>query len=285
MRWGTALAAVGLMLLAGCGNGTAGDGAPRSKAWSLHVIGGQITLKRSTGNLALNVASGRPSELAISCKSDGRFRVRLETRPETAGKPVELSAGGRAVSLPTGETAITQAVLDLLSSGQPISARTGDLALGPFDAPFDRVVDELVDQCRKWMKAAPPPANWSLNVTGGGLAMIHASEGKEDLRLYCTVDGKVGAQAPTLKVIASEERFSLGAGSEAHVLVADPASGAVVAEGPMDDGLITTLASGKPISASYGAQTLGPFAPPPADLRATFAANCRQRAFEAAAKG
>lgn len=143
-------------------------------------------------------------------------------------------------------------------------------------------------------KPAPAPApkpgpevktDWSMVISGGGLAIVHAPGGKEDLRLYCTVDGKVGAQAPTLKPIASEERFSLGAGGEAHVLVADPASGAVVAEGPMDDALITTLASGKPISASYGAQTLGPFAAPPTDLRATFAANCRQRAFEAAAKG
>ena len=47
----------------------------------------------------------------------------------------------------------------------------------------------------------------------------------------------------------------------------------------------STLASGKRVSATYGAQTLGPFAAPPEDLRATFAANCRQRAFEAAAKG
>jgi hypothetical protein len=53
----------------------------------------------------------------------------------------------------------------------------------------------------------------------------------------------------------------------------------------MNDALIATLGGGQPISASYGAQTLGPFAAPPEDLRNTFAANCRQRAFEAAAKG
>lgn len=273
-------------MVAGCNNQAAGNGVPRSKDWSLHVISGQITLKRSTGMLALNVLSGRPSELAMSCRSDGRFQVRLETRPETAGKPIGLSAGGRTVTLSGGDGMIDQAVLALLSSDQPISAKAGDIALGPYSPPFDDVTDELVGQCRKWMKPAKVVAtDWSLSVTGGGLAIIHAPAGKEDLRVYCTADGRVGAQAPTLKPIASEERFSLGAGNEAHILVADPASGAVVAEGPMNDALIATLGGGRPISASYGAQTLGPFAAPPEDLRNTFAANCRQRAFEAAAKG
>lgn len=133
--------------------------------------------------------------------------------------------------------------------------------------------------------AAAPAVDWSLSVTGGGLAIVHAPGGTEDLRVYCTADGRLGAQAPTLKPIASEERFSLGAGGDAHVLVADPASGAVVSEGPMDDALIAILTGGQPISASYGAQTLGPFTAPPEDLRHTFAANCRQRAFEAAVKG
>ncbi|MDB5468611.1 MAG: hypothetical protein JWR84_171 [Caulobacter sp.] len=284
MRWGAILVAVAV-LLAGCDSGTARNGAARSKEWSLHVIGGQITLKRSTGNLALNVLSGRPSDLAMSCRSDGRFLVRLETRPETAGKTVELSAGRGAVTLSRGDGFIDETALALLSSGQPISAKVGDTALGPFNPPFDHVTDELVDQCRKWMKAAPPAADWSLTITGGGLAIVHASGGKEDLRIYCTADGNLGAQAPTLKVIASEERFSLGTGSDAHVLVADPASGAVVAAGPMDDALITALAGGQPISASYGAQNLGPFTAPPEEMRNTFAANCRQRAFEAAAKG
>ncbi len=252
----------------------------------MHVISGQITLKRSTGMLALNVLSGRPSDLAVSCRSDGRFQVRLETRPEMAGKTVELSAGGRSVSLSKGDGVIDEAFLALLSSDQPISARAGDIALGPYNPPLDDVTDELVGQCRKWMKPARAAStDWSLSVTGGGLAIIHAPAGKEDLRIYCAVDGRIGAQAPTLKPIASEERFSLGAGNEAHVLVADPAAGAVVAEGPMNDALIATLGGGQPISASYGAQTLGPFAAPPEDLRNTFAANCRQRAFEAAAKG
>jgi hypothetical protein len=232
------------------------------------------------------VLSGRPSELAMSCRSDGRFQVRLETQPQTAGETVELSAGGLTVKLPKGDGAIDQAVLALLSSDQAISAKAGEIALGPFNPPFDSVTDELVTQCRKWMKVEPVARTaWSLSVTGGGLAIIHAPAGKEDLRIYCTADGKVGAQAPTLKPIASEERFSLGAGSDAHVLVADPSAGGVVADGPMDDALITTLAGGKPISASYGAQNLGPFAAPPEDLRNTFAANCRQRAFEGAVKG
>lgn len=286
MRWGAIFAAAGLLLVAGCDSGVAGNGVPRSKEWSLHIISGQITLKRSTGMLALNVLSGRPSDLAMSCRSDGRFQVRLETRPETVGKTVELSAGGRSVTLSRGDGMIDEAVLALLSSDQPISARAGDIALGPYNPPLDDVTDELVGQCRKWMKPARAAStDWSLSVTGGGLAIIHAPAGKEDLRIYCAADGRIGAQAPTLRPIASEERFTLGAGNEAHVLVADPASGAVVAEGPMNDALIATLGGGQPISASYGAQTLGPFAAPPEDLRNTFAANCRQRAFEAAAKG
>ncbi len=153
MRWGAILVAMGVLLLAGCGGGKAGGGAERSKAWSLHVIGGQITLKRSTGNLALNVLSGRPSDLAMSCRSDGRFLVRIETRPETASMTVELSAGGRTVALSKGERGIDEAVLALLSSDQRISVKAGDIALGPFDPPFDQVTDELVGQCRKWMKA------------------------------------------------------------------------------------------------------------------------------------
>ncbi len=152
MRWGAVLSMLGLALLAGCNRETGGDRADRSNQWSLHVIGGQITLKRNTGLAPLNVLAGKPSELAMSCRPDGLFRIRLETRPETAGKPVELGAGRHRVALPGGDAAIDEAVLALLSSDQPITAKAGEIALGPFNPPFDRVTDELVDQCRKWMK-------------------------------------------------------------------------------------------------------------------------------------
>lgn len=152
MRRGAVLSMLGLALLAGCNSEKAGDRAERSNQWSLHVIGGQITLKRNTGLSPLNVLAGRPSELAMSCRSDGQFRVRLETRPETAGKPVELSAGRYKVAMPGGDAAIDEAVLALLSSDQPISAKAGEIGLGPFNPPFDSVTDELVDQCSKWIE-------------------------------------------------------------------------------------------------------------------------------------
>ena len=124
---------------------------------------------------------------------------------------------------------------------------------------------------------ATPEPGWTLNVTGTGLALAHGPADRVDLRLFCRRDGQFGAEAPLLSPIASEERFSLGAGGDAFVLVAAPVEGAagVSAEGPIEEGLLAAIESGQPVGASYGAHTVGPLAAPPADMRASFVSSCR----------
>ncbi|HYE46111.1 MAG TPA: hypothetical protein VEA44_10100 [Caulobacter sp.] len=134
---------------------------------------------------------------------------------------------------------------------------------------------------------SPSPAaqtSWTLTVTGAGLALAHGAADRVDLRLFCRRDGRFGAEAPLLSPIASEERFSLGAGGDAFVLVADPVEGAagVTAEGPIEEGLLAAIGSGQPIGASYGAHAVGPLAAPPAEMRSSFVSSCRAILLETA---
>ena len=86
--------------------------------------------------------------------------------------------------------------------------------------------------------------------------------------------------AKAFKPIGSEERLTIGAGDDAFALVAmnvaDPNASLVRATGPADEALLTAIASGRPISASYGAQHYGPIVAPPPALRRAFVDTCRK---------
>lgn len=102
------------------------------------------------------------------------------------------------------------------------------------------------------------------------------------LRMVCARGEGFLVAAPAFRPIGSEERLSIGAGDDAFALVAVAAEGPrgsfVKATGPIEEPLLTALESGRPIAASYGAQTFGPVESPPEAMRRAFADTCRKLA-------
>lgn len=123
----------------------------------------------------------------------------------------------------------------------------------------------------------PKPTPWSLMATGAGLALIHAVDGRETLRLYCTTDGQLGAHAPMLSDIGSEERFSLGVGDRIVVLVAASTDGepGVTASAGLEEEQLAVLSGEAGVMAAYGASTVGPLPAVPEALRTSFVGSCR----------
>jgi uncharacterized membrane protein len=127
-----------------------------------------------------------------------------------------------------------------------------------------------------------PAGRWQLLASGEGVALaLPSAAGATAIRLFCPAGrGQLLVNLPAFRPIGSEERLSLGSGGEAVALVADPGGdarrGGVGAAGAVPANLAALLAG--PVSASYGAQTSGPHAPPPPDLARRFVAACRERA-------
>ncbi len=120
-------------------------------------------------------------------------------------------------------------------------------------------------------------AGWDQQSSDEGAALVVASGGAPALRLFCPAGaGKLVVNIPAFRPIGSEERLSLGSGSEAVALVADsrgdPQRGGVTGEGPLPAELEALLSG--PVSASYGAQVSGPHAAPPPESVKAFAAAC-----------
>jgi hypothetical protein len=127
-------------------------------------------------------------------------------------------------------------------------------------------------------RAAPKPGEWAFGMGRNSVEMVHLPTGKPesvDLRLVCAQGDGVLVVLPKLKPVASEERLTIGAGGDAHVLVATRAPQGVQAEGPVTEGLLLAIESGAPIVVNHGAQEAGPFASPPQALRRAFADSCR----------
>lgn len=102
------------------------------------------------------------------------------------------------------------------------------------------------------------------------------------LRLVCAKGDGFMVAASVFRPVGSEERLSIGAGDAAFALVAvadTDADGPLVrATGAIEEGLLVALESGKPIAASYGAQSFGPVDAPPPALRRAFGETCRKLA-------
>jgi len=131
---------------------------------------------------------------------------------------------------------------------------------------------------RPTVPEAARAAGWNLQSSGEGVALVRQSgAGAAAIRLFCpTGDNRLLVNVPSFKAIGSEERLSFGSGGEAVALVADAGGdaqrGGVTGEGPVP-GTLAALVSG-PVSASYGAQSSGPHAAPPAHLARAFVAAC-----------
>lgn len=104
----------------------------------------------------------------------------------------------------------------------------------------------------------------------GDRQVFHMACLNDPARLQVLADG--------FTVIGSEERMTLGAADEAFGLVADVErqGPGVQASGAIDPSFLDHFARSEDISAVYGAQTMGPWATPPQDLRQTFVRACRE---------
>ena len=107
--------------------------------------------------------------------------------------------------------------------------------------------------------AAGESPGWQLQSSREGAALRLA--GVSGIHLFCPArSGKLVVNVAGFRPIASEERLSFGSGGVVVVLVADSGGdalrGGVTGEGPVPAELAAILAG--PMSASYGAQRVGP---------------------------
>ncbi len=126
--------------------------------------------------------------------------------------------------------------------------------------------------------ASAPPAGWSLSRDAEGISVELERDGVSVARFACLHSGRVfQAQGFSLDPIGSEERLTVGAGDEAHALVADPGAPmtGVLGSGAIPPALLAAIEVGGPLSLSYGAQTIGPLESLGATDRAAFVAGCR----------
>lgn len=147
-----------------------------------------------------------------------------------------------------------------------------------------RVTGKGSDMVRVRCAVAPAPepsTRWETSASGEGAALYlaHAHRGGERaVTLFCPArSGDLVVNVPGFRAIGSEERMTIGAGGTAVALVADTRGdrlrGGVTGTGPVPAELPAILRGN--LAISYGAQTSGPYAPPPDELARTFLAGCR----------
>ena len=122
-------------------------------------------------------------------------------------------------------------------------------------------------------------AKWELLASGKGTALRMAG----GIQLFCPArSGRLVVNVAGFNPVGSEERLSFGSGGTVVALVADSGGdalrGGVTGEAPVPAELGAILSG--PISASYGAQKVGPLAPPDAADRNAFLAACGEKVAE-----
>ena len=126
--------------------------------------------------------------------------------------------------------------------------------------------------------AAAPAAGWQSATAGDGASLIYAdAQGSALLRVTCSAtDARLLVNVPRFAPIGSEERLSFGADGEVVTLVADTQGdkslGGVTGQSPIPDELKRLLIA--PMSASYGAQSAGPFPKVPDEIAGPFLSAC-----------
>ncbi|MBC6982942.1 hypothetical protein [Caulobacter sp. 17J80-11] len=122
--------------------------------------------------------------------------------------------------------------------------------------------------------------SWTVQVSGTGVALtavdpagaalVTLACARKPAELIVTVEGF----AP----VGSEEQLSVGVDDEPFLLVADPTKrpAGVEARGPIPEDFLKRLETAREVRAVYGAQTLGPLAPPDAETAKRFAGACRE---------
>ncbi len=152
------------------------------------------------------------------------------------------------------------------------------LGLCACEAPRPEAPDGPPGDAPEPAPAQLPVSGWRLSSDGAGVRLELERDGAPVARFACLNDGRVfQAQGFALNPIGSEERLTVGAGDEAHALVADPGApvAGVLGAGSIPPVLLEAIEAGGPLSLSYGAQTLGPLESPGLVDRAAFVSGCR----------
>lgn len=151
--------------------------------------------------------------------------------------------------------------------------------------------------------AAPPPADpaepaetpaaapaagadaglsWDMVSSGEGVGLVMTdADGGQRLHLGCTRHPpRLVLVVNDFHPVGSEERLTVGLDEQLFVFVAEPtAPGAGVrATSAVSADFLERLPRAAALGAVYGAQPFGPFRPPPQEMAASFAAECRQAA-------
>lgn len=127
---------------------------------------------------------------------------------------------------------------------------------------------------------APPRPGWESAGSGEGTSLrLVDAEGTPRLSIACVAGPpRLVANVPSFTPVGSEDRFTLGLGTEPVTLVADPTDQedrpGVTGEAPVPPNISTLLRDAARISIVYGYQRSGPHDPPPAELRAALGAAC-----------
>ena len=122
---------------------------------------------------------------------------------------------------------------------------------------------------------------WDAAVSGAGMSLtLSVADGAPVLRLACARDpAEMSVLVESFRVVPSEERLSFGVDDEPFVFVADTMAArptGVEAKSPINPDLLARLEKANAVSASYGAQSVGPHLPPDPETARRFAEACRQ---------
>lgn len=130
--------------------------------------------------------------------------------------------------------------------------------------------------------ATQPGLSWESASSGEGVALVMTGpDGGQRLHLGCTRHPpRLIMVVNDFHPVGSEERMTVGLDEQLFVFVAEPtAPGAGVrATTAVSSDFLERLPRTATIGAVYGAQEFGPFRPPPQEMAASFAAECRQAA-------
>jgi len=98
------------------------------------------------------------------------------------------------------------------------------------------------------------------------------------LTMTCVRGAVLRVESPQFTAAGDEDRLQIGAGDVVVGLpvVSAPDAAGVTGEGPAFRDLLLEVAVGRPISLSYGGQTLGPLPPTPDPMISRFTDRCRE---------
>ncbi len=117
-------------------------------------------------------------------------------------------------------------------------------------------------------------AGWVVEPTSGGTRLVYSASAGPVVELVCPrATRELIVRVMGFTPVGSEDRLTLGSGSDAVVLVATPGTGrGVTASGDRPDDLGGLL--GGAVSINHGSQNLGPITGPPPGIAQAFAAAC-----------